>query len=257
MSFKLLSDLKSQLEALEKASHGKIEVWADLPAHENDLQNQLSGKPVPLRFGPADSDSLDDKDWEQIEIPNLAFNAPFRLRLFPEDCERLFRSDQIEVINFIPPPEISELKGLDIQGKEKEGLQWMVYPLYQERGVMGHSVRISRNRIYLRSEKENLDETEPKINYRKPHLGYAHDALEKGLTRSKAWREFKSKAVSTKGVQPIEVPHYGTIYLKLSHDPSNMLFKTTPFEGPRDEAEAITKGAFDSAWSRIIKQKRS
>ena len=41
MSFKLLSDLKSQLEALEKASHGKIEVWADLPAHENDLQNQL------------------------------------------------------------------------------------------------------------------------------------------------------------------------------------------------------------------------
>ena len=57
MSFKLISDLKSQLEALEKASHGKIEVWADLPAHENDLQNQLSGKPVPLRFGPADSDS--------------------------------------------------------------------------------------------------------------------------------------------------------------------------------------------------------
>ena len=146
--FTLLQDLKSKLEALEKASKGEVDVWADLPSHITDQVNETDGCVLPLRLGPYDLDESKNNILMNKYPDQTHIKTPFRLRLYPEDCERLYRSESIRVKRFLPPPEISEALELNHKGEDQDGFKWMVYPLYQNGGIMGQDILISRESVY-------------------------------------------------------------------------------------------------------------
>ena len=48
--FQYLKDYESRIEALEKGSKGEVEIWVDMPAHQNDRIRETQGNPVPFRL---------------------------------------------------------------------------------------------------------------------------------------------------------------------------------------------------------------
>ncbi len=85
---------------------------------------------------------------------------------------------------------------------------------------------------------------------RTPHSTYAKHAKQCGLKREKAWRNLKQFAMKSKGVEEVDLPGYGLIYLKLDGQDRNLVrWKETPFQDRRD-GDQVTLRAFQGAWGR-------
>ena len=244
------------MKILEEASEGNVGVWTDLPG--KFIKGEM-GDAIPLRLGRDTSDEGWDLNWDTIPHKNITLKAPFRLRLFPVDCARLFRAETIEVQKFIPPQEILNQEVLDIGGRDSHGLQWHVYPLWNENGILSISVEIDRNRLYV-STNENAQtpqQEENLHNFRTPHSALAHYEKNLGTKRSTAWRKFKNLVVKSRGTEPVNIPGFGMIYMKFQHEnPKNIVWKFVPFESPTDEGDLITISAFQAVWVRTKTNKK-
>ena len=257
--FKLLENLKTQLEALEKGLKDEIEIWVDLPAHFNDQTSEKEGLEIPLKLGVYElshSESTEDEiDQKEIFKKTESIKTPLRLRIYPEDCERLYRAEKISVRRFFPPQEIIESLGLNSNGYNKKGIKMTVYPLYQQNGIMAQEITISRKRIYIKVTEYSEDVNQG--NILRPHVAFVNDSFEKNFTRSESWRKLKNLALESKGTSETLIPNFGKIFLKVSSDPEKILYRYSPFESPKDPSQSITKKGFDSAWQRKKSQKPS
>ena len=251
--FQYLKDYESRIEALVKGSKGEVEIWVDMPAHQNDKIRETQGNPVPFRLFREGNES------EGIEsrLTEITIRAPLRLRILPGTCEKLIRSEEIEEVNFIPPLEILEKHQLDEDGKDRDGTQFVVYATYHLNGVMGDPVRLSRNRLHLRVKDTLSRQKISQLGIRKPHIAFIEECINEGIKRSHAWNKLKQLARDTKGSKPSKIPWTTEIYLKSTVNPDELLYKNEPFLSPKDPGEKISKQAFFSAWSRQKEKKRS
>ena len=145
----LLVEHKDILRCLEDASRGVGEVWTDLPGQQDPSGAGSTGNALPLRLIPRVADETEEGiNQDNPEIRNITLQAPYRLRLFPDDCARLFREPEAAVKRFIPPHEILEAENLTDDGLDSDGHQWVVYPLLQEGGITLQPVVVQREALW-------------------------------------------------------------------------------------------------------------
>ena len=262
---RLLVSIEEQLKALEEASHGIGEVWADLPGRFLENNMLSDGNAVSLKL----SADFSDEEWEVFKknkvLPDINLKAPFRLRLFPKDCARLFRSKSVEVQRFVPPPVILKHLDLDAKGVDENGLQWEVYTLFQEKGIMSYPVEISRDRLYAPMIDENLNLPKNTIparkkkpsNPRSPVIIFILDEIKKRRTKwENAWKKLRSLAdgqtYRTYGnsnylLCKIDVPHPKRL---------NSLIPAVEFEEDTNPPKKISiqRYSFRDTFQRLIKK---
>jgi hypothetical protein len=126
-------------------------------------------------------------------------------------------------------------------------------------------VRLSLDNIWMPSETEStmsvksshesLTERKPRKQLT-PHTIFIAHQIQLGKIMLNSWQYFKKLAAESRGSELIDLPGYGSIYLKL--DPkdikSTVLWSLTQFSSPKD-GKAVKKSAFDRAWNRVKGQK--
>ena len=239
--FKLLENLKTQLEALEKGLKDEIEIWVDLPAHFNDQTSEEEGLEIPLKLGIYElshSESTEDEiDQKEILKKTESIKTPLRLRIYPEDCERRYRAEKISVRRFFPPQEIIESLGLNSNGFNKEGVRMTVYPLYQQNGIMTQEITISRKRIYMKVTEYSEDVNQG--NILRPHFAFVNYSIAKNFPDQNLGG-IEDLALESKGTSETFIPNFGKIFLKAFQILKKFCINI-PFESPKTPQASLRK----------------
>ena len=113
----------------------------------------------------------------------------------------------------------------------------------------------TKSTMSVQSSHESLTEREPRKQLT-PHTIFIAHQIQLGKIMLNSWQYFKKLATESRGSELIDLPGYGSIYLKL--DPkdikSTVLWSLTQFSSPKD-GKAVKKSAFDRAWNRVKGQK--
>jgi hypothetical protein len=106
----------------------------------------------------------------------------------------------------------------------------------------------ARVRAELPTTTEQLQSTAAS---RLPHTCFANYLRPQGLKRAIAWIRFRDLAKESKGEKSVEIPGYGSVFLKL--DPKDIkgsvLYSDTNFRSSSD-GESISQSKFEDAWKR-------
>jgi hypothetical protein len=91
-----------------------------------------------------------------------------------------------------------------------------------------------------------------------PHTCFAQEQRRQGITPREAWKNLKSLAVRSKGTELIDLPGFGSIYLKLdARNTEAVRWKRSPFTGPSDPGEMIEVRKFKHACKPSTLRRRS
>ena len=139
-----------------------------------------------------------------------------------------------------------------------EGLERVWFGFSKQFSITLDNIWIPDGYQFNSQEKSKQESEEVAVHKKqfKPHTKYIEHQIRHGKSRLTSWQFLKRLATQSRGIETIELPGFGPIFLKQhAHDiKGSILFSETAFKTPTD-GEAVKKNSFDRAWSRIRGQK--
>ena len=139
-----------------------------------------------------------------------------------------------------------------------EGLERVWFGFSKQFSITLDNIWIPDGYQFNSQEKSKQESEEVAVHKKqfKPHTKYIEHQIRHGKSRLTSWQFLKRLATQSRGIETIELPGFGPIFLKQhAHDiKGSILFSETAFKTPND-GEAVKKNSFDRAWRRISGQK--